>query len=270
MRRVGHVVLALVGGMLLSACASVPTPQSRPSYIYVVERGDSVSKIAGRLGIETQDLVRQNGLRAPYTIHPGQRLRLPPGNRYSSAARPARLATPRQATPHQATPAPRAPQVQSAPVQAAPPAYPAQPSSAPAATPSYRPLMAQGRESGAPALAWPADSPVLGQFGSPRDGRPSNGMTLSLLPGQRILAASAGTVLFAGLEPMFGQLVIVDHGGGWVTAYGFVGQITVKEGDLVKYRERIGVNGTKNRTLHFELRRDNSPRDPMPYLPARF
>lgn len=94
-------------------------------------------------------------------------------------------------------------------------------------------------------------------------------MDLSLLPGQRIVAAAAGSVLFAGFEPLYGQLVILDHGGGWMTAYGFVGQITVKEGDPVTNRERIGVNGTRSRTLHFQLRRDNEPLDPQPFLPIR-
>ncbi len=122
---------------------------------------------------------------------------------------------------------------------------------------------------GPPRLSWPADAPITTQFGVIAGGRRGDGMDLSLLPGQRIVAAAAGSVLFAGFEPLYGQLVILDHGGGWMTAYGFVGQITVKEGDPVTARERIGVNGVRSRTLHFQLRRDNEPLDPQPFLPIR-
>lgn len=122
---------------------------------------------------------------------------------------------------------------------------------------------------GPPRLSWPADAPITTQFGVIAGGRRGDGMDLSLLPGQRIVSAAAGSVLFAGFEPLYGQLVILDHGGGWMTAYGFVGQITVKEGDPVTARERIGVNGTRSRTLHFQLRRDNEPLDPQPFLPIR-
>ena len=139
-------------------------------------------------------------------------------------------------------------------------------SPAPSAT---TPAPAPAVRIGPPRLSWPADAPITTQFGVISGGRRGDGMDLSLLPGPRIVSAAGGSVLFAGFEPLYGQLIILDHGGGWMTAYGFVGQITVKEGDPVTARERIGVNGTRSRTLHFQLRRDNEPLDPQPFLPIR-
>jgi lipoprotein NlpD len=87
-------------------------------------------------------------------------------------------------------------------------------------------------------------------------------------------AAAAGKVIFAGTEPeRFGQLIVIDHGGGWVTAYAYLGKVSVKEGQTVPARAvvaRIGASGEAVKPmLHFELRRDNAPRDPLPYLPVR-
>lgn len=256
MRQAGRTIMSLIAATLLAACSAVPAPSAgRAQASYIVERGDSLSQIAMRMGVSTTALIRENNLRTPYTIHPGQRLRLPQTGRTTTAnPRPARNLS-------QMAPPPR-------------PAATATP--APATSPAARALSSQTREAsqtreiGAPNFAWPADAPVAAKFGAVVDGRARDGLDLSVLPGQRILSAGSGTVLFAGMEPMYGQLVIVDHGGGWVTAYGFVGQITVREGDAVTFRERIGVNGTKNRKLHFQLRKDNEPRDPQVYLPPRF
>ena len=261
----GRAVFALLTGMLLAACSAVPSSSpDRASYVYVVERGDSLARIAGRLGIDAATLASRNGLKAPYTIHPGQRLSLPPGGSYATAPRPGRLPAPSAQT--QRVTEPRKDQTtRPAPSAVAPTAG----SAASSPPPVARPLASQQRELGAPALAWPADAPITSRFGATSDGRINDGLDLVVLPGQRIHAAASGTVLFAGLEPMYGQLVIVDHGGGWATAYGFVGQITVKEGDPVVRRERIGVNGAKNRKLHFQLRRENRPQDPQVYLPPR-
>jgi lipoprotein NlpD len=250
--------MSLILAALLAACSAVPpqsassqaassrAPKQAPVRVYIVERGDSLSRIARDLGVDFRALARENGLAEPYTIHPGQRLRLPGPGKLAAAPKAARTPAPAPApTP---APAPR-------------------PSPAPA---PYRPIMQTTPEAGAPGLAWPADGALVSQFGMlTAAGKPNDGIDLSMHPGQRLIAAAAGTVLFAGAEPRLGQLVIVDHGGGWVTAYAFSGQITVKEGDAVKYRERIGVSGTASRTMHFELRRDNAPRDPLLYLPAR-
>ncbi|HWU02480.1 MAG TPA: M23 family metallopeptidase, partial [Novosphingobium sp.] len=80
-------------------------------------------------------------------------------------------------------------------------------------------------------------------------------------------------VIFAGREPQsFGNLVVIDHGDGWQTAYGFLSKVTVAQGDAVKQRERVGLVGHTGKAtrdeVHFELRHANAPVDPARYMPA--
>jgi lipoprotein NlpD len=235
--------MAIILAALLAACSAVPARPGNPGVtrLYVVERGDTLSQIAQGLGVPMADLARANGLAPPYRIEPGQRLRLPPGKGVAS----------RRPT--------------STPLMAPSPAAPA-----PAAGSPVVQALPQGYETAAPPVKWPADGALVGRFGvATATGKPNSGIDLSLLPGQRIIAAAAGTVLFAGVEPGLGQLVVIDHGGGWFTAYAFTGTITVTNGEVVESRERIGVNAATGHTLHFELRRDSVPRDPLPYLPPR-
>ena len=252
--RARRSAMPIVLAALLAACSAVPTP--RPgnastagpvTRVYIVERGDTLSQIAVGLGVNMHDLAAENGLVRPYVIHPGQRLRLPPDKHSRGPARSPAPAATRVPAP---APAP-APVMTSAPV--------------------VQPLVSSARDYSAPAVEWPSDGAVMLRFNAMTTaGKPNPGLDLSVHPGQRILSAAAGTVLFAGVEPSLGQVVVIDHGGGWVSAYAFAGQITVREGDPVKSRERIGVSGAANRMLHFELRRDNVPHDPLQYLPPRF
>ena len=81
-------------------------------------------------------------------------------------------------------------------------------------------------------------------------------------------------MIFAGEEPQqYGRMVIIDHGGGWHSAYAFLGRITVEEGERVRASERVGLVGHSGQAtrdeLHFEVRRGNRPVDPVPLLPER-
>ena len=130
------------------------------------------------------------------------------------------------------------------------------------------------REPGAPGLAWPTSGAIVSRFGAPVSGLPNNGIDLAAFTGMTVRAAAAGKVIFAGTEPeRFGQLIVIDHGGGWATAYAYLGKVGVKEGQRVGARQpiaRIGKSGeAKKPLLHFELRHDNVPRDPYPSLPVR-
>jgi lipoprotein NlpD len=114
----------------------------------------------------------------------------------------------------------------------------------------------------------------VSQFGDASAGKPNAGLDLAAYRGTTVRAAAAGTVVFAGHEPSrYGQLLVIDHGHGWASAYGYLDDLTVKEGAAVHSGERIGHVGAsgavRSPTLHFELRHDNRPLDPRLYLPAR-
>ena len=209
---------------------------------YAVRPGDTLSAIAQRYGLQLSTLARANAIPPPYLIRVGQRLKIPPAPS---------LAT-RQVVSR--------PVIQPLPNNAPAPGF--------SRTAPARPALTTpaARNPAAPRLVWPADGPLSETFGSGVDPR---GIALSTHAGAAVRAAAGGTVLFAGPEPQrYGQLVLIDHGNGWVTAYANLGRLVVASGEAVRANTRLGFTG--DRPLHFELRRDNAPVDPLPQLPARF
>ncbi|WP_226018061.1 murein hydrolase activator EnvC [Novosphingobium sp. FKTRR1] len=129
-------------------------------------------------------------------------------------------------------------------------------------------------EAGTPRLRWPTSGALITRFGAVVKGLPANGIDLAAFSGMTVRAAAPGRVVFAGKEPeRFGQLIVIDHGQGWSTAYAYLGKVIVREGQQVSPQTviaRIGTSGeAKKPTLHFELRRATTPRDPLPCLPLR-
>ena len=237
MKRAGAVLLMLTA---LGGCVGSERPAkvSEARGGYVVRPGDTLSSIAARNGLMLSALARANGIDAPYLIRIGQRLTIPRGSN----------------VPVQ--------RMESRPV--------VQPLPTPTPTFSYRPPVSAAFPMGAPRLVWPTDGPVAETFGTGADPR---GIAFATLSGAAVRAGAGGTVIFAGTEPQkYGQLVLIDHGGGWVTAYGHLAKLVVQQGETVRGGARLGFTGGtgKDARLHFELRRDNEPRDPLPLLPARF
>lgn len=234
------------------ALAAAPDPGPIIAWTYVVHPGDTALKIARRMGVTVKDLAAANALPYPWIVRIGQTLKRPePAPRSTLTPKPVVTSKPRLSP------------------RAAP-----QPRPAPAQRPRPEPLPVHAREAGAPRLGWPTSGAVIARFGVPVRGKPNMGMDLAAFAGMTVNAAAAGRVIFAGQEPeRFGQLVVIDHGNGWATAYAYLGKLTVKEGQAVTARQiiaRIGSSGEASApTLHFEVRKDNVPRDPYAYLPVR-
>lgn len=230
------------------ARADRPAPRERPVRISqprygataVVQRGQTLYRIANDNGITALDLALWNDIPPPYTIHPGQRLRLYPGRaRSAAAARPAST-PPRQAQPSAARPAPVVRDV-------APP-------------PSSR-----------LAWRWPADGAVVQAFSA---GDPTRqGVGIAGRAGQPVRAAADGVVVYSGAGLVgYGELVIVKHDDRWLSAYGHNRARLVNEGHRVKAGEQIaemGRTGAAREMLHFEIRHNGKPVDPQQYLPKR-
>ena len=233
------VVLLLVTALVGCVNSERPATVSAARGGYVVRTGDTLSSIAASNGLMLSTLARVNGIAPPYLIRVGQRLTIP--KRTATAER----------------------RMESRPVvQPLPPSTPT-----PSPTFAPRPTVAI---TGAPRLVWPTDGPVAENFGTGADPR---GVAFATLSGAAVRAAAGGTVIFAGTEPQkYGQLVLVDHGGGWVTAYGHLAKLVVRQGETIRSGARLGFTGGADNEarLHFELRRENEPRDPLPLLPARF
>ncbi len=220
-----------------------PIRVSQPKYgaVAVVQRGQNVYRIATENGLTALDLALWNDIPPPYTIHPGQRLRLYPGGQRGVAS---------QAPPKPAT-QPRPP-VASTPRPVAP---------APVVVPATSSL----------TWRWPADGSVVETFAS---GDPTRqGVDIAGKGGQPVRAAADGVVVYSGSGLVgYGELVIVKHNEQWLSAYGHNRARQVNEGQVVKAGQQIaemGRSGASRDMLHFEIRYNGKPVDPQQYLPKR-
>ena len=222
-----------------------PVRVSQPKYgtTVVVQRGQNVYRIATENGLTALDLALWNDIPPPYTIHPGQRLRLYPGGQGAVATRPA---TPVQSNASQQP-------------QAGKPATPTAPK--PVAAPASSNI----------AWRWPADGGVVGSYAS---GDPTRqGVDIAGKSGQPVRAAADGVVVYSGSGLVgYGELVIVKHDDQWLSAYGHNRARLVNEGQVVKAGQQIaemGRSGASRDMLHFEIRYNGKPVDPQLYLPKR-
>ncbi|GAB3089552.1 peptidoglycan DD-metalloendopeptidase family protein [Lysobacter terrae] len=275
-----RIALVAAIAIALAACTSTvvrrtagsaPPPRvSTPKYYVTtkVERGDTLYGIAFRNGIDVRDLASWNSLNAPYTIYPGQILRLyprqavaattqsapqepkavgakPAGSKPAPATGPTRPAT---TTPPQGSPE----TVATAPI-AKPPVLPATP---PASSIRWR---------------WPAEGTLLTRFVA---GEPTKqGIDITSDGGTPVNAAADGVVVYSGSGLVgYGELIIIKHNDAWLSAYGHNRARMVNEGAIVKAGQQIGVmgrTGAPRDMLHFEIRFNGKPVDPLTYLPKR-
>jgi lipoprotein NlpD len=288
-RIAGLALLALLTGCGVAPRAVVvdrnpppqrPTPTQSTGSEHIVQRGDTLYGIAFRHGLDYRQVASWNGIPAPYTIYPGQRIRLHPG----TGARPAVAGTsPAASRPSPAsTPATPAPTSGSGsapsptPVSGAPstPATPAPnptqvPSSPPPATPP--PGAPPSAPVGAMRWQWPTAGQVVSRFVA---GDPTRqGVSIVGSAGQPVNAAADGVVVYSGSGLIgYGELVIVKHNDEFLSAYGHNRRRLVAEGEQVKAGQQIaemGRSGAARDMLHFEIRRNGRPVDPLGFLPAR-
>ena len=126
---------------------------------------------------------------------------------------------------------------------------------------------------GAAGFRWPARGRIIAGFGPKPTGQQNDGINLALPEGTPVKAADDGVVAYAGNELKgYGNLVLIRHANGFVTAYAHASEVMVKRGDTIKRGQVIAKSGqTGNVTspqLHFEIRKGASPVDPMQHLPG--
>jgi lipoprotein NlpD len=245
-------VLAVAGCGGRQAVAPVSTARGAapmpPDAIYVIRKGDTLYSIAWRCDLDYPTLAAWNGIGEPYRIYPGQRLRLTP--------------------PPAATVRTRASEARPPPVAASP---------APSASPSPKPLAPDGRNDvrldgeGGLAWTWPVKGKVVRTFSASDPGK--KGLDIAGRAGQPIGAAAPGKVVYSGSGLIgYGNLIIVKHNDRYLSAYAHGARLLVKEGEWVKAGQPIaemGRTGTDGVILHFEIRRQGKPVDPLRYLPPR-
>ena len=230
---------------------------------YTVEAGDTLFSIAWRFRFQVDDLAAWNELGDGSLILVGQRIRLtpPPGYAASDGGAPAAAASPaRTATAGGGA-------------TARPPASPggAGAGSASSEAPTAAPSTRSGTAAGPDGWRWPTEGSLDIEGARARAG--DYGIRILGTRGQDIRAADGGKVMYAGDGlKAYGLLVIVQHSPVWLSAYGHNERILVKEGDEVRAGQPIATMGMgpgNAAMLHFEIRRNGKPVEPVRLLPGR-
>ncbi|WP_459614208.1 peptidoglycan DD-metalloendopeptidase family protein [Bordetella sp. 2513F-2] len=265
--------VAIVGLLLLAGCASrgtrapvvdiSPGQQSataQPGGTYVVKPGDSLYRIARTYNLDIENLKRWNNLTDPNQISVGQVLKLS-----GSASAPA--------APSGAVPAPKPPQPEpvplgepGAPATTTPPAATTPPPATPPAP--AEPPPSRAADAGVINWGWPATGAVMQKFSAA-----TKGIDIAGTPGDPVVAAADGKVMYSGNGVRgLGNLIIINHQNGFITAYAHNRALLVKTGQDVKRGAKIaelGQSDAASPRLHFEIRRQGTPVDPLQYLPSR-
>ncbi|TCS61316.1 M23 family metallopeptidase [Varunaivibrio sulfuroxidans] len=232
--------------------------------VHVVARGDYLYAIARRYHVDFYALARANGVRPPYTIYPGQKLRLPSLGLTQGAE------TGNVTGTRSTSNAPEAgPRKANAPLTSTRSRVEIKAPSAARRHP-LTPVPRPGAQS-AQGFTWPVHGKIISHFGAKDKGLYNDGINIAVPRGTAIHVAENGVVVYAGNELRgFGNLLLVKHAGGWMTAYAHNQRLLVKRGDKVVQGQviaRAGSTGTvKTSQLHFELRKGKRAVDPEKYL----
>ena len=249
-----------------------------PPPVHTVVSGDNLGRIAHKYHVKVKDLAAANGLTPETPLKIGQQLTVPT----KVVATPAKVAPGKPGAPAVAqakpgTPAATPPGKQGARGAAAPGkmASAEQAGNARVATPveAAPEEVSLTAPNGAPAFRWPTRGRVINNFGAKVNGATNDGIDLAVPEGTQVRAADDGVVAYAGNELKgYGNLVLVRHSNGFVTAYANASELLVKRNDQVHKGQVILKSGqTGNASapqLHFEVRKNSSPVDPMQFLPS--
>ena len=217
---------------------------------YRVKKGDTLYAVSWRAGVDWKTLARWNGLKSPYTIYPGQLLRLKPPPARSSSK-------PRSSTAKRTT--------KSSTTKKSGSTTSSRTSTSRATSTKKKPAAAAGRLH----WQWPVKGRIVSRFSMTDPDL--DGIKIAGSRGKKIVAAESGTVVYTGSGLIgYGELIIIKHNNEFLSAYGHNSRLYVKEGQKVKKGQHIsdmGSNSAGQYMLHFEIRRYGKPVDPLAYLP---
>jgi murein DD-endopeptidase MepM/ murein hydrolase activator NlpD len=239
--------------------------------IHVVAPGETLASIARLYGKSRVEVARANNIEPRAAVRVGQRLTIPgvQQSQIKTANKTVAEAVPAHAASNSAPakPQPAAPTQ----VAAAQPVATARLATPATETPEPRPSAAAAMTGAVPSFRWPVRGRVIAGYGAKVNGMPNDGINLAVPEGTSVKAAEDGVVAYAGNELKgYGNLILVRHSNGFVTAYAHASEIKVKRGDQVKRGQIVALAGqTGNVTspqLHFEIRKGSTPIDPTQYL----
>jgi murein DD-endopeptidase MepM/ murein hydrolase activator NlpD len=256
------VVAAASPVAVAPASKPVAVASAAPS-VHIVNPGETLASIAHHNHISAAELARANNLDLAVRLKLGTRLNVP-----SKAAASAVPATVAVAQPVATMPAPGTRMAGAAPQQSARLAQ-----SSPAAEDEapQSPVKAGEATGALPTFRWPVRGKVITSYGAKTNGKANDGINLAVPEGTPVKAAEDGVVAYAGNELKgYGNLVLVRHANGYVTAYAHASELLVKRGDPIKRGQVIAKSGQSGEVaspqLHFEIRKGSTPVDPLQFL----
>lgn len=244
------VILVSCGGKTTVApVTSRSAEHSRPTIVvskrsayYTVQKGDTLYSIAWQHGHDYKTVARWNGIRSPYRLFAGQKLRTkPPTQKIAQAEKQVTIPAKKQGKRTKKKTQKAAKQNKSS------------------------------RKSAKLVWHWPVKGKIIQRYSSRQPGK--KGIVFGGKSGQSIYATTNGKVVYSGSGLVgYGKLIIIKHNEKFLSAYGHNKTLLVKEGDRVKSGQRIaemGQSGVDRVMLHFEIRRDGRPVNPLLYLPKQ-
>ncbi|MBQ9271674.1 MAG: M23 family metallopeptidase [Alphaproteobacteria bacterium] len=218
---------------------SLPTKQ-----YHIVQRGESLYSIARQHSVDVATLSKLNNLQTPYSLSVGQKLMLPIG---ASSGKITNNKALNRGTVAYADANPQKYQQNAVPTTAP---------------------VAHRRNK----FMWPVQGTIISGFGNLGKGRKNDGINIKAARGTEVKAADGGTVAYAGNELKgFGNLILIKHSDGWITAYAHNDKLLVRKGQKVARGEKIATVGQTGSVttpqLHFEVRTGKKAVNPRPYLP---
>ena len=241
-------------------------PVAAPPSVHVVNRGDTLLSIAHRNRVPVAELAKANGIDANAKLKLGQKITVPGAK---SAAAPAAV------QPAVAAAQPAAVAAPATKVAAAEPAKEkarlAQATTTPEAAVAETPVKTAEATGALPTFRWPVRGRVVTGYGAKTNGKSNDGINVAVPEGTPVKAAEDGVVAYSGNELKgYGNLILVRHSNGYVTAYAHASELLVKRGETIKRGQIIAKSGQSGEVgspqLHFEIRKGSSPVDPLQFL----
>ena len=263
-----HPAAVAAAAPVSAAPASKPVVAATAApFVHVVNRGDTLISVARRNHMPVAELARANNVETSAKLKLGTRLMVPSG-RIAAAAPAAPVAT---VQPVAALPAASVPARQAMAGIQQPSARLAQAAPTAEEKEADAPVKASEATGALPTFRWPVRGKVITSYGAKTNGKSNDGINLAVPEGTPIKAAEDGVVAYAGNELKgYGNLVLVRHANGYVTAYAHASELLVKRGDNIKRGQVIAKSGQSGEVgspqLHFEIRKGSSPVDPLQFL----
>lgn len=256
-----------------------PVKKVKAGNTHTVSNGETLYSLGRKYGVSPFVIADANGLSHDSSLHIGQKVKIPGGSSQQAAAEPdvtpAPVKKPAKRAPlslaeEETDSADNAP-VGEEPVQTANLKVKKKPAPAAEAPAAEEKTMAPAPVAGALNLRWPLKGKVISNFGPKSNGLKNEGINIAVPEGTSVRAAEGGVVAYAGNELKgYGNLVLIRHAGGYVTAYAHAKELMVKRGDTVKRGDVIAKAGqtgaVSSPQLHFEVRKGATALDPLKHL----